>query len=310
MPLIQTPGLHIHYRQAGDGPRKLILLHGNFASSRWWQPLLDNPPPASSLYAPDLRGCGDSEKPLGGYTLERLAEDLAGFASALGLEHFHLAGHSLGAAAALHYTVGRAHRVRSLTLVSPPPAGGFSIQNHHSALAGLISPQTLAQWLPDLALHSSILNRALDYALPGLDGSSKLQPLVQDALHMSPAAVSGYAQALYGWNVHDKLQRLRLPVLIVAGKLDPLINPDTLDSTVVAMPDARLVVWPDTGHAPQLEHPERFRTLLTAFLDEPQQPRALGRATPPLAAVPPLDRGRLHKLWDRLEQLLLGIHKG
>ncbi len=309
MPLIQTPGLHIHYRQAGDGPENLILLHGNFASCRWWQPLLDDPPSGYRLYAPDLRGCGDSEKPLTGYTLDRLAEDLAGFASALELERFHLVGHSLGGAAALHYTSGRPHRVTSLILVTPPPAGGFTAQNHQSALAGLISPQAIAHWLPDLALHRTILDRALDYALPGLDGGSKLQPLVEDALHMSPAAVSGYAQALYGWDIRDKLARLRLPVLIVAGRLDPLINPDTLDAMADALPDARLMVWPDTGHAPQLEHPQRFKSLLTAFLEAPQHPRALANAAPSPAAMEASDRGKFHKLWDRLEQVLLGNHK-
>lgn len=96
MPFIQTSNLNIHYELAGKGDTVLVLVHGNFASWRWWRPVLDRLPAGYRAYAPDLRGCGDTDRPPDGYTIEQLAADLHAFARALGLPAFHLVGHSLG----------------------------------------------------------------------------------------------------------------------------------------------------------------------------------------------------------------------
>lgn len=44
MPFIQTEHLNIHYETAGAGQNVLVLVHGNFASWRWWQPVFDRLP--------------------------------------------------------------------------------------------------------------------------------------------------------------------------------------------------------------------------------------------------------------------------
>jgi branched-chain amino acid transport system permease protein len=48
VPFAQTPNLRIHYRVAGDGDITLVLLHGNFGSWRWWEPVLERLPSGSS----------------------------------------------------------------------------------------------------------------------------------------------------------------------------------------------------------------------------------------------------------------------
>lgn len=63
MPFLQTPDLNVHYQQAGSGDTRLILVHGNFASWRWWQPIFERLPAGWRAYAPDLRGCGDTDRP-------------------------------------------------------------------------------------------------------------------------------------------------------------------------------------------------------------------------------------------------------
>src|SRR5690348_13069085 len=98
MPFIELPTLRVHYEQAGSGRDVLVFVHGNFASSRWWQPMLDSVPAGWRAYAFDLRGCGRTESTSNGsaveYAIPRLAEDLAGFADKLDLPAFHLVGHS------------------------------------------------------------------------------------------------------------------------------------------------------------------------------------------------------------------------
>jgi len=82
MPFVQTRALNIHYKLAGDGDNVVVLIHGNFASWRWWQPVLDRLPFSYRAYAPDLRGCGDTDHPRNGYTFENLSNDLHNFALA------------------------------------------------------------------------------------------------------------------------------------------------------------------------------------------------------------------------------------
>src|SRR3954470_24504512 len=94
MPIIDLPTLRVHYEQAGSGREVLVFVHGNFASSRWWQPVLESLPAEWRAYAPDLRGCGRTESTSNGaaaeYAIPRLADDLAGFVDRLELPAFHL----------------------------------------------------------------------------------------------------------------------------------------------------------------------------------------------------------------------------
>ena len=99
MPFVQTPNLRIHYRVAGD--ITLVLLHGNFGSWRWWEPVLERLPSGYRVYAPDLRGCGDSARPGFGHNIEVLTSDVFDFITSLNLCDVHLVGHSLGGAVAL-----------------------------------------------------------------------------------------------------------------------------------------------------------------------------------------------------------------
>src|SRR6195256_2089356 len=84
MPSLETPRLRIHYEEAGSGPELFVLVHGNFASWRWWKPVLERLPAGWRAIAPDLRGCGETsggepDETRSGYGIPELAEDLAGF---------------------------------------------------------------------------------------------------------------------------------------------------------------------------------------------------------------------------------------
>src|SRR5438045_5429824 len=128
MPFLQLETINAHYEEAGTGRNVLVLVHGNFASSRWWKPVLDRVPARWRAYAMDLRGCGQTAPSSKGgsaqYSIPQLATDLGNFVERLHLPAFHLVGHSLGGAVALEFALRRSQRVRSLALVAPPAPGG------------------------------------------------------------------------------------------------------------------------------------------------------------------------------------------
>jgi 3-oxoadipate enol-lactonase len=280
MPFVQTPNLRIHYRAAGEGDRTLLLLHGNFGSWRWWQPTLDKLPPGYRAYAPDLRGCGDTERPGYGHDIETLAIDANAFAAALQLAPVHVAGHSLGAAVALQFTLDQPERVRSVILVAPPPAQGRSIVRSldwfsHSVsrlfdIHGEASVVTLGatyRLLRHLGANRPLLRQALARLMPTLAHDSAFIELLSDAARMAPQAVVGHLQTLDNWNVESSLRMLKKPTLIVGGAQDILISPADLKRFSRRLARARLLVWPDVGHAPQLEQPDRFVRVLAEFIE-------------------------------------------
>ncbi len=280
MPFVQTPNLRIHYRTAGAGDKTLLLLHGNFASWRWWQPVLENLPRNHHAYAVDLRGCGGTERPGYGHNIETLAADAEAFATALELPPLHVVGHSLGGAVALQLALDHPQRVRSLLLVAPPPAEGRSLVRRadwfsHSVsrlfdISGEAAVVTLGgayRLLRHLGANRPLLRRALMRLAPSLRYDGAFIELVSDAARMAPQAVVGHLQALDEWNVEERLGRLRKPVLVMGGAHDVLIGVDELARFCKRLPRARLVVWPDVGHAVQLEQPLRFAALLEGYVD-------------------------------------------
>lgn len=281
MPRIALPGFEAHYEQAGDGPQAVVLVHGNFASSRWWQDLLDTPPPGLCLYAPDLRGCGRSQQPGEGYEMAQLVRDLEAFATALELPRFHLVGHSLGGSVALAFALDHPERVASLLLVTPGPADGLA-QTRDGMLVHLLGTERIAHWLPDLAQHRWVLSHVLPHVAPGIGEPLQFARITEDALATDPRAVSGYLMALAEWNALPRLPAYPGRAVVLIGERDPLVPPASLAATIEALPHVVSVLWTGVGHAPQLERPEDFRRLLLATIDarepEPLQPVALHAA--------------------------------
>jgi pimeloyl-ACP methyl ester carboxylesterase len=283
MPSLDTPRLRIHYEEAGSGPDVFVLVHGNFASWRWWKPVLERLPPGSRAVAPDLRGCGDSadasaDESGSAYGIPSLADDLAGFVDGLGLGAFHLAGHSLGGAVALQYALHHERRVRSLLLAAPPPPAGLAAMREGSSssarLLRTVDPDhspSMATLRSSYGMHRSLgtnrwmLRRALREMMP----FASLEPavaesLLADAARMSPDAVVGFLQALHRWNVEAELPRLHVPTVVLWGAADVLVPRAGLEKMARLLPGGELLVWPDAGHSPPLERPDRFAALLAA----------------------------------------------
>ena len=118
-------GLRLRYRCAGDDGPTALLLHGWPETGHAWRRVL--PTLAASGYvvvAPDLRGAGDSDKPIGGYEAASRMEDVRALAAALGLADAPLfvAGHGDdGAAAAAAYAAAYPAEVAGLALISAGP---------------------------------------------------------------------------------------------------------------------------------------------------------------------------------------------
>jgi len=88
-------GLRLHYLVAGKGD-PVLLLHGYAENSHMWRPLMAQLAKTHTVIAPDLRGFGQSSKPITGYDKKTMAQDVHALAQSLGYQHEIVVGHDIG----------------------------------------------------------------------------------------------------------------------------------------------------------------------------------------------------------------------
>lgn len=240
----------------------MLLLHGSFATSRWWEPLFAELPDAIYAIAPDLRGCGASEKPATGYAIEEQAADVAALVETLGWTSFDLVGHAAGAAIAVEFTLNHTAQVSTLTLVDPVP------------LTGVFTPLEGIMALDQMRTDENLLRQALTLLLPTYDlqqaeHNAFFDQLVQDVQQMAPKAFTAIAESINQWNRYDAAQALTLPTLLVWGDQDQLVPREGMTRSLVAIPGANnLDILRNVGHSPMIEAPLALAERLLEFVTE------------------------------------------
>ena len=260
MPYIDTERGRIHYRERpGDAP-ELLFLHSNLGSSRWWEPVLARLPEGWRGLAYDAIGYGKSERPEGleRYSVPARLRDLIAFIDALGLERVHLVAHSTATPVAIEYALLAPERVTTLTLIGPVPATGVK------------TPEEAYPYLERMTSDREMLADMLRASAPHLDPSSpEFRQYLNDAATLAPLTLSAIARGLDAWQPGDRLRRLTLPVMIVRGEDDIMLEEKEAHLTLLAIPGAgNLEILHASGHSPMLEAPDGLVELLITFIAE------------------------------------------
>ena len=98
----EVNGLRLHYLVAGKG-NPVILLHGYAETSHMWRPLMVELAKTHTVIAPDLRGFGQSSKPMTGYDKKTMAQDIHSLAASLRFSRAIVVGHDIGLMVAYAY---------------------------------------------------------------------------------------------------------------------------------------------------------------------------------------------------------------
>lgn len=257
MPFVSVRDLRFHYREHGAGDEPILFVHGNLASGRWWEPVISRlPTERYRMVAPDLRGCGQSDKPETGYTVPELAEDVRAFVATMGLHSFHLVGHSMGGAIALLYALDHPTMARSLTLIAPVPPEGLTLS------------EDLYPLMQQMRMDRARLREGFMEFLPAMAHDDLLEAFVDDALACHPACFDELPRSFEMLRFADRLEELRAPTLIVWGEEDRLIPRPAMERLHDAIPGSRLEILPGIGHGPQVETPDQLSRLLGQFFHE------------------------------------------
>lgn len=246
-------GLRMYYRERGRGEQTILLIHGNCASSLWWERVMAHLPETARVLAPDLRGCGDSDKPAPPWSIADLAEDLYQFTQAVGVERCFVAGHSLGGAVAMQLAVAHPDLVERLVLINSAPA------------EGLVTPPERYAQLEAAVKMPAALKAALALMMPTAPQDEFYQTLLEESVQKSAGALIPNGRALDVMNLADEVANLRAPTLIIYGRQDGLVTLDMMERTRDQIPGAQLEVWPEVGHSAPVEAPERLAKRMAEF---------------------------------------------
>lgn len=269
---VPTGGGPVNTIDLGSGP-PVLFVHGLSGSWTNWLEQLAALAGSHRVIALDLPGFGHSPMPSHPVTMAAYASMLDEIMGELGVPSAALVGNSMGGLISCELAISFPERVERLVLVS---AAGISTRRDAPGGANLIWMQRLERALSGgggyFARHSVTVARhrrlreaglALFVAHPGM-----LPPALASEM-IRGAGKPGFMSALRSMMGHELRSRLELigcPTLVVWGERDRAVS--VRDGHVFSelIPDARLVVFEDTGHIAMVERPAAFNALLEDFL--------------------------------------------
>jgi pimeloyl-ACP methyl ester carboxylesterase len=245
-----------HYR-LGNGPRRVIALHGWFGDHRAFAPIWPYLDQARFSYAfMDYRGYGGARSVGGEHTMDEIARDTLEVADALGWQRFALIGHSMGGKAIQRVLAEAPERVEKLVGINPVPASGVPFDEQGWALfSGAADNPDNRRGIIDFSTGNRLTSVWLD------------QMVATSLANSTRDAFADYLEAWAHGDFHHQVQGKPLPVQVIVGAHDPALSADVMRATWLEWyPNACLEVLPDAGHYPMDECPIVLATLIERFL--------------------------------------------
>jgi pimeloyl-ACP methyl ester carboxylesterase len=256
MPTRTIGDVDLHYESTGAGVA-VVLIHGLGSYIGDWRPQVDALGDAFRVIAVDLRGHGRSSKPPGPYSVSQLAADVAVLIRSLDAGPAHIVGLSLGGAVAFQLAVDAPSLVRSLVIINSGPSFVATWQLRLAVLLRLFLVKVAG-----LQRVGAMIARRL---FPRTEQEPLRRAFEEHFVTNDRRAYEASTRALIGWTVADRLSAIGCPVLVVSGDRD-YTPVSAKEPYVAALPNARLVVIADAGHACTLEQPDQVNRVLRTFL--------------------------------------------
>lgn len=252
----------LHFQWHGDvstSAPPLILLHGLGSSSGDWSLQLPAFTPAHRVLVVDLPGHGRSALPRGRLTIDGMANDVAVLLERLDVPPAHVVGLSLGGCVGLALALRAPERVRSLVLVNAfarlrPVGARGAVRMLKRVVLLVTAPMPLVAAHVARGLFPDPMQREL------YDGA------VVSLSRMSRRAYAAACGALASFDTRTRLGSVRCPTLVVAGGRDTTVPLAAKEALARAIPGARLVTLDASGHATNVDQPERFNRTVLEFV--------------------------------------------
>lgn len=250
----------IHYETYGRG-RPVLLLHGWLGSWNLWRDTIAVLGKEFRTYALDFYGFGESGASSNdAYKVENYVELVNQFMDKLGIVKAPLIGHSMGGTVSLSMAIRHPEKVVKVCVVGSPING-----NSLNFLLKMSGYPIIARifWISPFLLR--VFLGAYSYLMAN-DGRRMSKMISKD---VSQITVNSFFQSIGTLRETDLRQRLsevRVPVTGIYGRKDIIVDPKQNEVLKQGIPGAEILWYPDAGHFPMIDTPDRFIDHLRAFL--------------------------------------------
>ncbi|WP_035726630.1 alpha/beta fold hydrolase [Eisenibacter elegans] len=250
MPTIQQDG-NFTFIDEGQG-ETLLLLHGLFGALSNWEGVLNEYKqnyrvviPMMPIYTMPVKKAG----------LESLTDFIESFVAYKQLTDLTLLGNSLGGHLALLYTLRQQQNVKRLILTGS--SGLFE-----SSMGGSY---------PKRGSYAYIKER-VEYTFYRPETATK--ELVDEVFEITNSikkclSIVAIAKSAQRHNMATEITKIHVPTLLIWGLNDTITPPSVGHEFQRLLPNAQLRFIDQCGHAPMMEHPEKFNTIVNEFLAQP-----------------------------------------
>lgn len=256
MPYKQHNNHSFHYEELGTGT-PIIFIHGLGSSTKDWENQVVYFSKSCKTISIDMRGHGKTKGSDGAYSIEQFALDVLPF---LEIENqtVHVVGLSMGGLIAFQLAVTHPELVKSLTIINSfveLPLDNRKIRN------GV----RLRKMIPKI-LGMKIMGKILGKKLFPNDNQEELRELI--ANRWAKNKVKDYIKsvnAAAGWSIKNRLAEIKCPTLIVGAEHD-YTSIEEKEAYTKLIPNANLVIIPNSHHAVSVEKPKELNQVMHSFL--------------------------------------------
>jgi proline iminopeptidase len=268
----------LHVVERGEGELGLLVLHGgpgldHTMFGTWLDPLEDE----CRLFLVDQRSQGRSDRTSEEWSIAQMARDVQALAESLGLERYVVLGHSFGAFVALQHAVDFPGVPAGTIVSSGVPDLGYLSDHVEQSLAAFepaeLREQVTTSWARETEARTqedvaTIIRDQFPFHFAD-PRDPRIEELLaeMDGAVYSPEVLSHFAESEYGGiEVEDQLRDVTHPVLVLAGRHDRACSVEGAQAIAAGVPDARLVVFENSGHMTFVEENEAYLSAVREFL--------------------------------------------
>ena len=279
----------IAYRKRSGGERVLILVHGNYSSSVHMDLFMEYLPDDYTIYAPDLRGFGDSSYQKGIDSLHDFAGDLADFMDKTGIESADFIGWSLGGGVVLSLAARHPEKVGKSIIIGSVGINGYplyqfdengNMTNRRITTKGEIEQDPLIA-KPALAIYESGNKEGIKQLFKNtiftktMPSDERFDKYATATLKQRNLIDADYALTTFNMG-HDhngatkgdgSIDNVKGPVLVIQGKEDQIVSNAQYESIKNGLKDRGIYKeFHDSGHAPMFDEPATFWSAVISVL--------------------------------------------
>ena len=241
---VQVSNLTMHYRVSPNtlpiDTSSIVMIHGLATSNTYMLPTAYELVSSYHIYIPDLPGFGKSTKPAQAFNVPQLADALAQWMQAIGLDRATLLGNSLGCQVIAQFAMRYPACIERAILVGPsmdPQA--------------LTAHQEIGRWLANIPFEPAHL----------------FPIMIGDFFHAGFRRTARTLQYGLQDHIHEHLPHMQIPTLVVRGSHDTVVPQRWAEEATRLLPNGKLVVIAGAAHDANYNSPKQLANIVRGFMD-------------------------------------------